>query len=598
MDRQSLGRVVSGTLAVLLCACTGSISTPRRDGLVGPDGAPIGTGGASSPQGGGPLGGASGGAAGNAGGGAGNAGGGGDNVGETAGMDPQGNPLTCMTPEVGVTAMRRLTHREYNNAVRDLLGVTSSPANEFPPDSQIGLFDNTTTAQTVSQLLGDQYVDTAVGLAEEIGDVNALAGCDVGSGDTCVRAFVERFGRRAYRRPLTTVEVDGLMAKNAEARGAVDAATGVRAVVASVLSSPNFLFKPEFGGDASTLPEAKQATSFELAGRLASLLWASVPDDALLDAATNGELVTREQVAEQARRMLDDDNAHAAINAFYEQWLGLPLLDSAVKDADAFPDWSDGLRDAMREETRRFIHHVLWDGDAKLSTLFTAPYSFLNASLAELYGAADGPDSDSTFAMTALDPAQRAGVLTQGAFMSSFANPQFGSPIKRGKWVRTRMLCQELPDPPANVPAPPAPAPNVSTRERFEMHTNSPACAGCHVLIDGLGFGLENFDGIGKYRTTDNGQPVDAKGRVNESDVDEEYVGGVQLAALLARSGQARDCLPSQWLRYALAREEEDEDTCSLVGVRQAFEASGGDMRELMVALTQTDAFMNYRQGE
>jgi hypothetical protein len=263
-----------------------------------------------------------------------------------------------------------------------------------------------------------------------------------------------------------------------------------------------------------------------------------------------------------------------------------------------FPDWSDEVRDAMREETKRFIDHVLWEDDAKLSTLFTAPYSFVNATLAELYGASGGQRDDATFEKTDLDPTQRAGVLTQGAFMASYANPQFSLPIKRGKWVRVRMLCQDLPDPPANVPPPPAPAPNLSTRERFAMHTDSPACSSCHVLIDGLGFGLENFDGIGKFRTMENGATVDASGRVNESDVDEDYTGGVELAALLAQIGPARDCVPTQWLRYALGREEEDEDTCSRVAVRQAFASSGGDMRELMVALTQTDAFMSYRQPE
>jgi hypothetical protein len=515
--------------------------------------------------------------------------------GDTAGNDTFGNPLTCVTPEVGETPMRRLTHTEYDNAVRDLLGVTTSPASQFAPDTQVGLFNNSVSAQGVSVLLGDQYLESALTLAEGLTDVNGLLGCSPATGDTCVRGFIERFGRRAYRRPLAAAEVDALLATNAEARDAVDAETGARAVLAAMLASPNFLFKPELGGDAAALPDAKLAAPFELASRLSSLIWASVPDDALLDAAAGGQLATREHVAQQARRMLDDPKARPAINAFYEQWLGLPLLDAVVKDATYFPDWSDAVRDAMREETKRFIDYVLWEDDAKLSTLFTAKYSFLNASLAELYGVS-GPVSDAIFAKTALNPEERSGVLTQGAFMASYANPQFSSPIKRGKWVRVRMLCQELPEPPANVPPPPAPAPNVSTRERFQMHTDNPACIGCHVLIDGLGFGLENFDGIGKFRTMEGNAVVDASGRVNESDVDEEYQGGVELAALLGRSGQARDCVPTQWLRYAMGREEEDEDTCSLVSVRQAFEASGGDLRELLVALTQTDAFMSYRQ--
>jgi hypothetical protein len=586
MDRSNLERVAGGTLAIILCACTGSIGSddPRGGGPNGVFGAAGAAGAVFAGAGG-----ASGGAA---------AGGSG---GMTAGTDPTtGVPLTCVTPEVGETPMRRITHTEYSNSVRDLLGVTSEPGLALPRDTQIGLFDNSIAAQTVTLTLGDVYLDTAVNVAEDIGDVGALLGCDPAGfdGANCVRGFAERLGRRAYRRPLTTEELAGLMAVHDEARAATDGVTGARAVIASVLASPNFLFKPEFGGEPSSLPSARVATGFELASRLATLLWASVPDDMLLDAAAAGLLATKEQVAVQARRMLESAQARPAVETFYQQWLGLPLLDSVVKDAASFPDWSDGLRDAMRQETEQFIAHVLWQDDARLATLYSASYSIVNASLARLYGASGGPADDATFARTDLDPTQRAGVLTQGAFMASYANPQFSSPIKRGKWIRTRMLCQPLPDPPPNIPAPPPPAPNLSTRERFAMHTDSLACSNCHRLIDGVGFGLENFDGIGKFRTMDGNVPVDSSGQINESDVDEPYSGGVELAALLARSGQARDCLPTQWLRYAMAREEGPEDTCSLVALRQAFAASDGDMRELMVALTQTDAFMSYRQPD
>jgi hypothetical protein len=240
---------------------------------------------------------------------------------------------------------------------------------------------------------------------------------------------------------------------------------------------------------------------------------------------------------------------------------------------------------------------VLWEDDAKLSTLFSAQYSFLNKPLAALYGVS-GP-LDAKFVQTPLDRAERSGVLTQASVLTAFAAPQQSSPVKRGKWVRVRMLCQDLPDPPANVPQLPAPKDGVSNRERFAMHTGNPACSGCHHLIDGLGFGLEHYDGIGAYRTMDQGVDVDASGEVNTTrDIDGAYSGGPELAGLLAKSEQVRDCAPTQWLRYALGREEEDADSCSLVALRDAFANSGGDLRELMVALTQTDAFMNYRQPE
>jgi hypothetical protein len=171
--------------------------------------------------------------------------------------------------------------------------------------------------------------------------------------------------------------------------------------------------------------------------------------------------------------------------------------------------------------------------------------------------------------------------------------------VKRGKWVRVRVLCQDLPDPPANVPQLPAPKEGVSNRERFAMHTSNAACSGCHRLIDGLGFGLENYDGVGRYRTMDQGVPVNADGEVIEtSDMNGPYTGGPELADLLAHSAQVRDCAPTQWLRYALGRKEGDDDACSLIALREAFASSGGDLRELMVALTQTDAFFNYKKPE
>jgi hypothetical protein len=521
--------------------------------------------------------------------------------------------LQCNVPAVGPSPLRRVTHAEYDNSVADLLGDTTRPARQFAIDTAVGLFDNTAAEQTVPVLLADQYLDAAETLALAIQDVKAVTGCDVAAEAGCVRSFVERFARRAFRRPLASDEITKLIALNDSTKAASDADTGVRAVIAAVLASPNFLFRPEFGTidspvgptgapkPASTadppVAGAQRASPFELASRLSSLLWASVPDDALLDAAQSGMLTTRQDVANQARRMLEDPRARGALAAFYEQWFGLAMLDSASKDPAVFPTWNDALRGALREETKRFVSHVIWEDDAKLATLLTAPYSFVNKPLADLYGTKAGSPNADEYALVQLDPQQRAGVLTQGSMLAAFARPDESSPIKRGKWIRVRMLCQELPDPPANVPQLAPPEEGVSTRERIAMHTNSPACSGCHSLIDGLGFGLENYDGIGAFRTVDHGVAVDAQGVVNNTtDADGPYQGGPELAGILAGSGQVRDCAPTQWLRYALGRREEEADNCSLKAVQDAFAASGGDLRELMIALTQTDAFWNYRQ--
>jgi len=517
-----------------------------------------------------------------------------------AGGDPSSiNMVECITPAIGVNPLRRLTHAEYDNSVKDLLGDATRPGLQFPADTQIGLFNNTAEAQTVPVLLADQYLDAAVALAEAA-NVGTLLGCTPSgaNGGTCLRGFVEKFGRRAFRRPLTTAEADGLVGTYTTASAAQDANTGVRAVIAGMLSSPNFLFRPETGGSPSALPGAKNATAFELAGRLASLIWASVPDDELLDLAAAGQLTTKEQVGEQARRMLMDERAKPAMASFYFQWFGLDLLETATKDKTAYPKYSDALRDAMEEETKRFVDDVLWEGDAKLATLLTADYSFLNKPLAELYGVT-GPTSDTEFVRTPLNKDQRLGVLTQGSVLSAFGAAQQSSPVKRGKWVRLRMLCQDLPDPPANIPQLPALEDGISNRERFAMHTNNPACSGCHSLIDGLGFGLEHYDGIGEYRAMDQGVAVNASGQINSTrDIDGAYNGGPELAQRLAQSEQVRDCAPEQLMRYAMGREAEEEDACSVVALREAFAASNGDLKELVVALAQTDAFMSYRQPE
>jgi hypothetical protein len=510
--------------------------------------------------------------------------------------------VTCSgTPAIGPSPLRRLTHAEYDNTVADLLGDTTHPGTDFTLDTQVGLFDNTAESQTVPSLLADQYVDAATTLAQAANVSSLLGGCDPKAagtaGTTCVTNFIDRFGRRAYRRPLSSAEDTNLLTLYTTTKTASDETTGVRAVLTALLVSPNFLFRPEFGADNASVPNAKKLSPYELAARMASLLWASAPDDTLLDAAKNGQLATSAQVATQARRLLADPKARPALATFYDQWLGVGLLASATKDPTTYPKWNSALQASMLEERRRFVDYVLWQDDAKLETLLSAPYSFLNAPLADLYGISSGAGADAaTYNKVMLDPGQRAGVLTQPAMLAAFARPDESSPVKRGKWVRTRILCQDLPDPPAGVPQLPAVEPGVSNRERFAMHVSNPACSGCHNLIDGLGFGLEHYDSTGAYRTMDEGVPVDSSGDINSTaDIDGNYDGGPELATLLASSSQVQDCAPTQWLRYAMGRRETDDDACSLTSLRKAFADSKGDLRELMVALTQTDVFSNYR---
>lgn len=504
--------------------------------------------------------------------------------------------LKCVTPAVAPSPMRRLSHTEYDNAVRDLLGDTTRPGRAFTLDTQSGLFDNTATEQRIGAVLAEQYLDTAVQLAEAIPDPKVLAGCDFAAA-TCAKSFIQKLGRRAFRRPLTPDEVTSFVALFDKVRLAADPAKGARAIVAAVLTSPNFLFRPEYGVAPAALANARTLGQFELAGRLSTLFWSSVPDEVLLDAAAAGKLSTPAEVEAQARRLMADDRAKEAIAAFYGQWLGLPMLTAATKDPATYPDFNDGLKASMAEESRRFVSDVLWKGDAKWSTLLTSRKTFVNKSLAKVYGVA-GPADDATFVPATLDANQRSGIVTQASMLTAFARTDDSSPVKRGLWIRQRLLCQDLPAPPANVPPLPPIAPGVSNRERFLLHTKSLQCSGCHSLIDGLGTGLEHYDGTGAFRTEDrSGEIIDATGEITKSDIDGKFQGGPALAAQLAKSEEVRDCVTTQWLRFALARAEKAEDACAQVELRGAFAATGGDLRELMVALTQTTAFLNYRQA-
>ena len=468
-----------------------------------------------------------------------------------------GVDIDCTAPTFGTSPMRRLTHREYDNAVRNLLNLPSgtSPSDGFAPDPEIGLYDTNASAQVVSGLLAEQYVNSATALARTA-DLGALIACDR-STPACVTAFAESLGSRAYRRPLARDEIDALV----ELHGAVavesEADTGVHALITAVLTSPNFLFRPEFGSDGP----ASRATSPEVAHRLASFLWASLPDDRLLDLAAANQLATRENIEAEARRMLDDSRARPAIEAFFHQWFGTAGLADAAKNPDAFPDFDDALESAMAEEARRFIAAVLWEEDARLSTMMSAPWTIANDVLASIYGVPSATPSNS-FERVSLEGLPRAGLLTQPWLLATLSNPNESSPILRGQWVRERILCHELPPPPPDIPELPPIEDDVSNRERFALHTSEPACAGCHSLIDGIGFGLEEYDGIGRYRDDAN---LDTSGTLTATaDIDGPFAGGVELAQRLASSAQVRACAVNQAFRYMVGRDVEPEDACTI----------------------------------
>jgi uncharacterized protein DUF1592/uncharacterized protein DUF1588/uncharacterized protein DUF1587/uncharacterized protein DUF1595/uncharacterized protein DUF1585 len=499
-------------------------------------------------------------------------------------------PSTASTP----MPLRRLTKFEYTNTTRNLLNVTSTAANDLPADEVTEGFNNQAAALTVSSLHAEKYVLVSEALAKEaVKSVSTLAPCNTATKteDACAMDFANSFGRRAFRRPVTAQDRQVLMAAYTAGRTGGTYAEGIEVMIRAALQSAHFLYRLELTAPADANAQLVPISQYEMATRLSYLIWASGPDDGLLDAAGRGELADKTMVAAKARAMLADPKARVAITDFYNQWIGTSRLDITTKSS-AFPAYTAAVRDAMKAETPAFVQYVLWSGDHRLETLLTSPVGFVSSALAPIYGVST---TSTTPQMMTLPAAQgRSGVLTQAGFLAAQAHPDQTSPVLRGKFVRTRLMCQNVPMPPMDVDiTPPAVTSAPTARERFAAHESAGgSCISCHVMMDPIGLAFETFDAIGQFRTTENGATIDVSGMiVGSRDVNGAFTGVRDLAGKLAASDQVRDCVATQWFRYAAGRTEEVPDGCSLTTLQDAFGASGGDLTELVVAMTQTDAF-------
>ncbi len=514
--------------------------------------------------------------------------------------DPPLPPLACGTAvQPGPAPIRRMTRFEYDNTVRDLLGDTTHPAADFGAEEEALGFNNNAANLVTSSALVEKYMVAAEGIAERATEaMSSVVPCDpaaIGE-DACAQQFIASFGKRAFRRPLAQDEAELLLGVYQQGRADADFRAGIEMVIEVALQSPAFLYRVEFG----VTPRAGEATvrldGWETASRLSYFLWGSMPDADLFAAAETGKLATKEDIAAQARRMLDEPRARDATGDFHQQWLHYDRIASVGKDAKLFPSWSPAVGQLMRAETSAFIDHVVFEDGGDLHALLTAPYSFMNKDLAAFYGV-PGPAGDS-FERVDLDPTQRAGILTTGTLLTINAHSNQTSPVHRGKLVRERFFCAQMPPPPKDVKITvPEPTAGSTARERFAEHSQNQACKGCHELMDGIGFGFENYDAVGRYRTEEDGQAIDASGSIAASDVDGSFDGAVAMSKKLAGSHQVERCYTTQWFRYAYGRGESAEDACTLAALGDQFAETGGDIKELIVALTQTDAFLYRKAG-
>lgn len=473
--------------------------------------------------------------------------------------------------------LRRLTHHEYNNIMRDLLGDTSQPAQQFPPEDFVNGFKTQYQGQTVSPLLMEAYSQAAEKIAR-----NAVRRGSLPAKPT--PGFVASFGRRAFRRPLQEAErkrYEALYAKG-----------GAQLVAEAMLQSPSFLFRLEDTDDPALKPYAA-------ASRLSFTLWSSMPDEALLAAAASGELHTKEGIERQARRLLDDERAKDNLDEFTSQWLRFDRVLGTAKDRRRYPKFNREAAVAMTEEARRFVRDLAWN-DRNFMDLLSDPHGYLNADLAAIY---DLPAPAKEYERVPFDAkSERAGLLGQALFLASTAKPDDTSPTARGLFVREQLLCQHVPPPPAgvdtNLPVQSEAKP-LTNKERLGIHLSSPACASCHTLIDPIGFGFEKFDAIGGRREMARvlfpSKKENEKPKTVELPLDTEgYVAGLgatrftgprQLGEILAKSETCQECLVKQLFRFTSGRMETPADRPVIQALTRRFRESQFRFRELMLTL-------------
>jgi len=453
----------------------------------------------------------------------------------------------------GRVILRRLSREEYNLTLRDLLGVTSRPADRFPPDGGGGGgFDNNADTLFVPPVLVERLIDAAaIALKEAPAEriFSASPGPDLAPREAA-RKILEDFVPRAWRRPVSREEIERWLGLFDEASAAEDFDGAVRTTLQGVLVSPSFLFRVE-----APCPESEPCPTgdFELASRLSYFIWSSMPDEELLDLAREGKLSHPDVLPSQVRRMVRDPRSRSLSESFASQWLGIGVLRSGGgPDPRRFPEFTPSLRDAMLAEPVEFFDHVLRE-DRSLLDLLDGSYTFVNEELARHYELP--PVEGKELRRVDLPDRRRGGVLGMGAVLTLTSYPLRTSPVLRGKWVLEEILGTPPPPPPPMVgvlPQDDAPRDGLTFRKRLEAHRSKPQCASCHARLDPPGFGLENFDPIGRWRTAIRDQPVDSSGVLPTG---ETFEGPIELKKLLiARKDDFTRNLAEKMLAYALGR--------------------------------------------
>jgi hypothetical protein len=516
--------------------------------------------------------------------------------------------------DVGRISIHRLNNLEYDNTMMDLLGVDGMAQKTFQPDEQ-GEFDNDADAFTMNDARYEQYFNNADAIGEQVFmDTTGLRqtyvyglvtpACTPSATDaTCSQKIIAAFGMKAWRRPLTTAEVMGLQALATNAIMLGETADGsIKQVVKTLLASPQFLYRIEFDPNPAST-DKHSLDPYELATRLSYLGWSSMPDKTLFDLAASGQILTDAVLTAQVDRMLMDPKGATFTASFAGQWLGARDMQAHQVEPTAFPSFDEPLRAALVQEEYLYFDQFL-TGALPFTKFFTTNANFVNTRLATHYGVA--APSATGYAMTTAGAPNRIGFMGLGSFLTFTSYSYRTAPTLRGKWIDLNLLCQNIPAPPPGVPkldgaAQPTDktAQSEDVRARLTMHRMAAGCASCHALLDPIGLGLENFDAIGKYRTsyTVGGPPIDTSGMLPTGEM---FTSLSQLAGILSQGPHLQeltDCASHKLMTYALSRALGTTDDPYLNQVRTTWAGQGYGLKDLMKDIVTNDTF-KFRRGE
>jgi mono/diheme cytochrome c family protein len=516
-------------------------------------------------------------------------------------VESQVAPVDCFsTKNPGRVTLRRLNRAEYNNTIRYLLGVAFQPADDFPADDVGYGFDNIGDVLSLPPLLLERYlaaaekiVTAALSKPETRQRILLNEATDQKNPDVA-RKILENFASRAYRRPATNDEVTRLLRLVEKAQKDGDSfEESIGLAVQAVLVSPHFLFKVELDRSGDKPGSIHVINDWELSTRLSYFLWSSMPDEELFELARKGELAKDGNLEAQVRRMMSDPKAHALVENFAGQWLQLRNLKTANPDPGHYKGFDESLRTAMLKETELFFETIVAE-DRSVLEFLDADYTFLNERLAKHYGIPDVQGDE--FRRVKLTGDQRGGVLSQASILTITSNPTRTSPVKRGKWILENILGTPPPPPPPDageLSEKKAAIESASLRKRMEQHRANAICASCHQRMDPLGFGFENYDGVGAWRTEDGKFPIDATGTLPDG---KSFNGPKELKAiLLAKDKEFRRCLSEKLLTYALGRGLEGYDKCAVDQIADALAKNENHFSSLLIAIVQSEPFRQRR---